>query len=67
MGDPTVGHFPLGVTPSVPAKVPAAKMLAERPPAPIVLLGKLTYMAAESGEAIDDVLAGNDRVDEVFQ
>ena len=38
----------------------AAKMLAERPAAPILSRGKLTYIAAESGEAVDDVLAGND-------
>lgn len=38
----------------------AAKMLAERPAAPILGRGTLTYIAAESGEAVDDVLAGND-------
>jgi hypothetical protein len=38
----------------------AAKMLAERPAAPILSRGKLTFIAAESGEAVDDVLAGND-------
>ncbi len=39
----------------------AAKMLAERPAAPIIPRGKLTYLAAESGEAVDDVLAGTDQ------
>ncbi len=39
----------------------AAKMLAERPAAPILARGALTYIAAESGEAVDDVLAGNDQ------
>jgi hypothetical protein len=39
----------------------AAKMLAERPATPIVPRGKLTYVAAESGEAVDDALAGNDQ------
>jgi hypothetical protein len=39
----------------------AAKMLAERPAAPILARGTLTYIAAESGEAVDDVLAGNDQ------
>lgn len=39
----------------------AAKMLAERPAAPILARGSLTYIAAESGEAVDDVLAGNDQ------
>jgi hypothetical protein len=39
----------------------AAKMLAERPAPPILSRGALTYIAAESGEAIDDVLAGNDQ------
>jgi hypothetical protein len=34
----------------------AAKMLAERPAAPIVPRGKLSYLAAESGEAVDDVM-----------
>jgi hypothetical protein len=38
----------------------AAKMLAERPAAPILSRGKLTFIAAESGEAVDDALAGND-------
>ena len=38
----------------------AVKMLAERPAAPIAPRGKLTYIAAESGEALDDVLAGTD-------
>jgi hypothetical protein len=38
----------------------AAKMLAERPAARILSRGKLTFIAAESGEAIDDALAGND-------
>ena len=38
----------------------AAKMLAERPADPITPRGKLTYIAAESGEAIDDILAGTD-------
>jgi hypothetical protein len=44
----------------------AAKMLAERPAAPILARGTLTYIAAESGEAIDDVLAGNDQGRFVF-
>jgi hypothetical protein len=39
----------------------AAKMLAERSAAPILARGRLTYIAAESGEAVDDVLAGNDQ------
>jgi hypothetical protein len=39
----------------------AVKMLAERPAAPIVPRGKLTYIATESGEAVDDVLAGTDQ------
>jgi hypothetical protein len=39
----------------------AAKMLAERPAAPILARGALTYIAAETGEAVDDVLAGNDQ------
>jgi hypothetical protein len=39
----------------------AAKMLAERPAAPIAPRGKLTYIAAESGEAVDDILAGTDQ------
>ena len=39
----------------------AAKMLAERPAEPIAPRGKLTYIAAESGEAVDDILAGTDR------
>jgi hypothetical protein len=39
----------------------AVKMLAERPAAPILARGTLTYIAAESGEAVDDVLAGNDQ------
>jgi hypothetical protein len=39
----------------------AAKMLAERPAAPTFSRGRLTYIAAESGEAVDDVLAGNDQ------
>jgi hypothetical protein len=39
----------------------AAKMLAERPAAPIISRGKLTYLAAESGEAVDDVLDGTDQ------
>lgn len=39
----------------------AAKMLAERPAAPILARGALTYIAAESGEAVDDVLAGNNQ------
>lgn len=30
-----------------------AKMLAERPAAPLILRGKLTYIASESGEAVD--------------
>jgi hypothetical protein len=38
----------------------AAKMLAERPADPIAPCGKLTYLAAESGEAVDDILAGTD-------
>ena len=36
----------------------AAKMLAERPAAPIIPRGELTYLAAESGEAVDGALAG---------
>jgi hypothetical protein len=44
----------------------AAKMLAERPAAPIIPRGKLTYLAAESGEAVDDVLAGTDQGNFVF-
>jgi hypothetical protein len=39
----------------------AVKMLAERPAAPILARATLTYIAAESGEAVDDVLAGNDQ------
>lgn len=39
----------------------AVKMLAERPAAPILPRGKLTYIAAESGEAVDDVQAGTDQ------
>lgn len=39
----------------------AAKMLAERPAAPILARGTLTYIATESGEAVDDVLAGTDQ------
>src|SRR3984957_18094144 len=39
----------------------AAKMLAERPAAPIAPRGKLTYIAAESREPVDDVLAGTDQ------
>jgi hypothetical protein len=39
----------------------SAKMLAERPAAPLVPRGKLTYLAAESGEAVDDALAGTDQ------
>jgi hypothetical protein len=35
-------------------------MLAERPAAPILPRGKLNYISAESGEAVDDVLAGTD-------
>jgi len=38
----------------------AAKMLAERPAEPIAPRGKLNYLAAESGEAVDDILAGTD-------
>lgn len=44
----------------------AAKMLAERPAAPILARGALTYVAAESGEAVDDGLAGNDQGSFVF-
>jgi hypothetical protein len=44
----------------------AAKMLAERPAAPILPRGTLTYIAAESGEAIDDVLASTDQGDFAF-
>jgi len=44
----------------------AVKMLAERPAAPILPRGALTYIAAESGEAVDDVLAGNDQGSFVF-
>jgi hypothetical protein len=44
----------------------AAKMLAERPAPPIASRGKLTYIVAESGEAVDDVLAGTDQGDFVF-
>jgi hypothetical protein len=44
----------------------AVKMLAERPAAPIVPRGKLSYLAAESGEAVDDVLAGTDQGDFAF-
>ena len=36
-------------------------MLAERPAAPILARGTLTYIATESGEAVDDVLAGTDQ------
>ncbi len=43
-----------------------AKMLAVRPAAPILARGALTYIAAESGEAIDDVLAGNDQYSFAF-
>jgi hypothetical protein len=43
-----------------------AKMLAVRPAAPILAGGALTYIAAESGEAIDDVLAGNDQCSFAF-
>jgi len=39
----------------------AAKMLAERPAAPVLARGTLTYVATESGEAVDDVLAGTDQ------
>ncbi len=39
----------------------AVKMLAERPAAPIAPRGKLTYIATESGEAVDDLLAGTDQ------
>jgi hypothetical protein len=39
----------------------AVKMLAERPTTPIVPWDKLSYLAAESGEAVDDVLAGTDQ------
>ncbi len=39
----------------------AVKMLVERPAAPILARGTLTYIAAESGEAVDDVLAGNNQ------
>jgi hypothetical protein len=39
----------------------AAKMLAERSATPILPRGTLTYVAAESGEAVDDVLVGNDQ------
>ncbi len=44
----------------------AAKMLAERPAALIVPRGKLSYFAAESGEAVDDVMAGTDQGDFAF-
>ena len=44
----------------------AARMLAERPAAPIIPRGKLTYLAAESGEAVDDVLAGTDQCNFAF-
>jgi hypothetical protein len=44
----------------------AVKMLAERPAAPIVPRGKLSYLAAESGEAVDDVLVGTDQGDFAF-
>lgn len=39
----------------------AVKMLSERPAAPILSRGTLSYIAAESGEAVDDVLAGTDQ------
>jgi hypothetical protein len=39
----------------------SAKMLAERPAAPLIPRGKLTYIASESGEAVDDILAGTDQ------
>lgn len=42
------------------------KMLAERPAAPTVRRSKLTYIATESGEAVDDVLAGTDQGSFVF-
>lgn len=44
----------------------AAKMLAERPAAPILARGAIAYIAAESGEAVDDILAGNDQGSFVF-
>jgi hypothetical protein len=43
----------------------AVKMLAERPASPILPRGKTTYLA-ESGEAVDDLLAGTDQGNFVF-
>lgn len=39
----------------------AAKMLAQRPASPILARGTLIYIATESGEALDDALAGSDQ------